>query len=287
MDEISQQLIKELTRTVDKLSDTFSDNQQRQESATQQNAKYFEALTREGRNHYESLKTADQKRYDDLSAAIRKEHDKEVRRQRLDAYIIAAVSVFSICISVVVASYWSLEEHRIGLKRVQLLQGYNIQLALQNKIQYLQGEIDTRFSLRNRLMDAMVRLRGLRAMGQRDCVNGKYAGKDPLGYQQRSYVETYNLVGVFYETTGVFSDKIVNSLVKFSKLASADAGSICAKSAATEETLRPLQGDIDDMIIAEIKTLEDQRKETMTKLQDQILKEDKEEAADVEPQVLL
>ena len=276
MDEkLSHGLVKELTRVVDKLSDVFSDNQKRYEAAAETNAKHFESLSREGQRHYENLKSADQKRYEALTSEVRHEHEKEVRRQRLDAYIIATVSVFSICLSVIVASYWSLEERKIGLKRVQLLQNFNAHNAIQSRITYLQQEINERFALRNQLMEAMVKVRGVRDIGQKQCENGQYAGSDPVRYQQQLFADSYNLVGASYKTIGIFGNAIKNELVKFGTLSGVDQEGICAKNAATEKELRPLQARIDQMILAEITELEKQKQIASTELNKEMGKEDK------------
>ena len=79
------------------------------------------------------------------------------------------------------------------------------------------------------------------------------------GYKQTLFADGYALVGAVYRTIGVFDDAITKKADLFTGLSNVDAEDVCAKTAATEKELRPLQAEIDNMILTSINTLESEK----------------------------
>ncbi|EKD71908.1 MAG: hypothetical protein ACD_46C00069G0001 [uncultured bacterium] len=113
-------------------------------------------------------------------------------------------------------------------------------------------------------MDAMATYRGIRDFGQKYCVNGEYAGKDPVGYQEKLFLSGYKLAGTCYRIIGVFNNAVNKQVSNFLAVSSVDGGNVCAKGAATESSLRPQQSDIDNSILGVINKLQN-KKETLLK----------------------
>ena len=242
----------------------------RYENITREIQKQHEALSREGHERYERLMLDMQKRTEAMSHDIQKREDEireenkkthasETKRMRWDAFIIVFISTFSICISILFTNFWDLQGKKIDLRRVELTHSYNQEQMYQNRIAYLQNQIDYQFKIRNQLMDAMVVMRGIRDIGQKQCRNGHYIGKDPIAYEQKLFSASYALVGAYYKTIGVFNDNVKQGILKFNAMSSADDGAVCAKNAVTEKELRPLQAEIDGQILITIEALVKQK----------------------------
>ena len=233
----------------------------RYENIAREIQKQHEELSNEGRQRYEQLMLDTQKRTEAMSRDIQKRedeireenkkaHNSETKRMRWDAFIIVFISTFSICLSILFTNFWDLQGKKIDLRRVELTQRYNQEKAIQDRVMYLQSEINNRFTLRNQLMEAMVNVRAARDIVQKQCKNSRYAGRDAIRYQQQLFSTTYALVGATYKTIGIFSNEIKNKILQFEALASVDHVTICAKNSATENQLRLLQSNIDDLILA-------------------------------------
>lgn len=201
-----------------------------------------------------------QKRYESLAHEIRRDQNKEVKRQRRDAWLIAMISIVGIGASVIAASYWSYEEEKVSLQKTQIAQLYN----QANEIQH---EIDNRMEKRDELMDAMVNLRGIRDEGQKQCGHGLYIGKDAITYQQKLFAADYAFIGAFYKMTGVFNDAVQNKIAAFSSLANMNQPNICASNAATDKVLRPLQTEANILILDSIEKLRDQKKQLTIRIE--------------------
>lgn len=191
-----------------------------------------------------------QKRYESLAHEIRRDQNKEVKRQRRDAWLIAMISIVGIGASVIAASYWSYKEEKVSLQKTQIA-------ALYNEAHSIQRKIDDELSLRNGLMEAMVNVRGIRDFGQRECKNGIYDGSNSIAYTQKLFASNYELVGAAYKTTGVFNQ---DKIIRFLSLASVDNAGVCAKNAPTDKELRQLQADINADILQCIEKEKEQKK---------------------------
>src|SRR3989338_1667029 len=277
MEDVEKTPYQTLAKAVDNMSAVLSDNQKLNQALLQEGVLRYENLMHEGQHHFESLSHDGHVRYEKLMAEIKKRedeirqenkrnHEKESIRQRFDAYIITVISVLSICASIIVSNYWDLREKQIDLKRVELMQRSNQESVIQNRIQYLQSQIDHRFALRDQLMDAMVKMRGIRDIGQKQCKAGQYDGTNPENYQEKLFATSYDLVGACYKIIGIFNDEIKQETLHFLSISSADNGNICEKNATTDKELRPLQVKIDNQIISLIEGLEQQKNMLMVKL---------------------
>lgn len=133
-----------------------------------------------------------------------------------------------------------------------------------------EGWLETRINLRdaqyNTLMSVMTTVRGIRVEGQLYCQNGKYAGPDPAGYQQRLLGADYKLAGAAFGSKRLFNAEIFKAIVSFLHLVRQNQG-ICDKKAATDQELHISQNEISSLILSSIDQLEKQKEEIILNIE--------------------
>lgn len=271
-----QQLIKVVTGfgetlvalkdTVISLKDVVLKEEQQYEHSTTTNQLHHETFLKNLHERHENLIRETRERYEELARQNRAEDEMQKKRIRRDAYIVTFISVFAICGSIIATCYWDYQGKKMDLKRVETTDRFNQENILQGKIIYLQKEIEHRFALRDQLMDAMVRMRAIRDAGQIQCKDDRYGGNDPEAHKQKLFTSEYELEGAYYKTVGFFSDDIQKEMHHFAEISGEEKGGIYSKTAVTKEQLRALQANIDNMIIASITPLQQQRNQLISKL---------------------
>jgi hypothetical protein len=231
----NKDIIRQLTRAVDKLADAFH-------------------LTK-------NVFSDNQTRYEALAHEIRKDQKKEVKRQRRDAWLIAMISILGIGLSVIAASFWSYQQEKVSLQKTQIAQLYNQENLIQQKI-------DDRLIRRDKLIDAMTNVRAVRDEGQRRCKNNQESSeKVSLEYQKNSRLADFALASAFYKTTGVFNTEVRDKILLFGSLADVDKVGICAKGSATDNELQAVEIDANNLILNSIEKLEKEKEQIREQLQ--------------------
>lgn len=175
---------------------------------------------------------------------------KFLRAIKIDAYIIPLITVTGVALSIGASTYWN-----------SVQQKHN---RVYGQIAEIKEEINQHLTIRNQVMDAMIQVRGTRDIGQLECKDEKYAGKDKITFQGKLYSALFNLVTASFYTKGVFELKIQNEIEKFISLADLDKKGICEKGTATDDELRVLQVAINALILEEVDKLKAKKKQLET-----------------------
>lgn len=168
---------------------------------------------------------------------------KFLRAIKIDAYLIPLITVAGVALSIGASTYWNSVQQRHA--------------RVYEQVNEIKEEIKGEFVIRNQLMDAMTQVRSIREIGQSECKNGKYDGKDKVAYQQKLYSSLFNLVTAYFYVTGVFEQEIKNKILGFLSLADVteiDKG-LCGVIAVKDKDLRALQVSINYLILHEIEKL--------------------------------
>lgn len=228
--QTQQHIDHELTRAIDKLGDAF--------------------------HLIKDVFSDNQKRYESLAHEIRQDQEKEGRRQRRDAWLIAMISIVGIGSSVIAASFWSYKQEQVALQKTQIA-------ALYSEAHSIQRKIDDELKLRNELMDAMVNVRGVRDFGQKQCKNGVYEAGDKVEYTQKLYAANYALLSAAYNTTGVFDQ---DKIIRFLSLVNLDQYSVCDKKTVSGNELSSLQADINREILQRIEKAKQTKEDVIDRI---------------------
>jgi len=267
--------------TVTSLKDVLLHDQKRYEDFSTKSQKQHETFAEDCQKRHESFVIEKQKqdedfaaetrqRYENLAYQNRSEDEKQKKRMQRDAYVVTFISVFAICGSLIGTSYWDYQGRLIDLKRVQSTKLYNQENITQGKILYFQRQMEHRFALRDQLMQAMVKMRAVRSIGQLQCKDGQYIGNDKIEYQQKLLMTRYDLMSATYKTVGIFDDTINKDIAQFVAVSDADQGNVCVKDAICESTLIPLQKDIDTKILSAIQVIAVQKDAMLKRLDHEI-----------------
>lgn len=255
MDESTKDVLKEFTRLVDKFCDSTTAHQEQNSVIAQR----FADLSKETEKHFERLSLQDKKHTEAILNQERKFHDATDARRRKESYLVSALAFCGAAVTALFAYMWHIESRKLDIEKMTMAQKFHREDVIQQEIHHVRGVINRDFSLRDQLMDAMASYRGIRDFGQKYCVNGQYAGKNPSEYQEKLFVAGYKLVGSCYKVISVFNDDVNKQVSNFLAISSVDNGNICVKDAATDSELRSLQENIDKSILAAINELQNQK----------------------------
>lgn len=166
---------------------------------------------------------------------------KFIKALKIDAYAIPLITVLGVALSIGASTYWN-----------SVQQKHN---RIYGQISEIKEEIHQHFEVRNQLMNAMTQVRSIRDIGQIQCKDGKYMGNDKISYQEKLFSATFNFVSATYSTTGFFNKAIDKKISEFMSYIDLDTKGICEKGAVNDENLRPLQRDINNLILDDINVL--------------------------------
>ena len=279
MDDVLRAALESIARSIEKFCTIFAESENRHDATVRSAEKRYEDLLRATEKHADMVAERQQQHTDELHTQQLKHNEDLQKKQHLANLKVALLSTAFGVAALGAGLIWHTEANhadaqmhmqttkmtiqaqketqQMDLIKLELQQRYHKESILQDQVSELREKIKNYFALRDKLMMAMGTMREVVDYGQEQCVDGKYTGKDQIQYKEKSLNAIYNLVGLLFEINNVFNADIFKAASHFGDVAYSK--NVCAKNATTSDELRPIQVNINKMIVASIDELKTEK----------------------------